>query len=77
MHSETVVVGGDAVATRRFLGHNPPLASWPHAVAAPLPSLCDLIGAAGLTLWQAAPWRNSRALGKTGRVGNAVLERPD
>jgi len=37
-HSETVVVGGDAVATRRFLGNNPPLASWRNAVAAPLSS---------------------------------------
>jgi hypothetical protein len=27
-HSETVVVGGDAVATRRFLGIHPPLATW-------------------------------------------------
>jgi len=27
-HSETVVVGGDAVATRRFLGIPPPLATW-------------------------------------------------
>src|SRR3954466_11482815 len=27
-HSETVVVGGDAVATRRFLGISPPLATW-------------------------------------------------
>jgi len=32
------VVGGDAVATRRFLGTPPPLASWLHAVAAPLSS---------------------------------------
>src|ERR1700712_3419572 len=46
-HSETVVVGGDAVATRRFLGNNPPLA-FAHAVAAPLSSLRDLIGAAKL-----------------------------
>ena len=37
-HSETVVVGGDAVATRRFLGNNPPLAILAHAVAAPLSS---------------------------------------
>src|ERR1700712_578352 len=41
-HSETVVVGGDAVATRRFLGNNPPLAFAP-AVAAPLSSYATLL----------------------------------
>jgi hypothetical protein len=37
-HSETVVVGGDAVATRRFLGNTPSLATLAHALAAPLSS---------------------------------------
>jgi len=41
------VVGGDAVATRRFLGIPPPLATLlAHATAAPLSSLRDLSGAA-------------------------------
>jgi hypothetical protein len=65
VHSETVVVGGDAVATRRFLGNNPPLAILAARGGRPVIFLRDLIGAAELTLWQAAPWRISRASGNT------------
>jgi len=50
-HSETVVVGGDAVATRRFLGNNPSLAILAHASAAPFSSLRDPIGAAKALLF--------------------------
>ena len=48
-HSETVVVGGDAVATRRFLGNNPPLAILAARGGSPVIFLRDLIGAAKLT----------------------------
>jgi hypothetical protein len=46
MHSETVVVGGDAVATRRFLGNTPPLAFRGARDGRPVIFLRDLIGAA-------------------------------
>jgi hypothetical protein len=59
------VVGGDAVATRRFLGNNPPLADLGARVGRPVIFLRDLIGAAELMTWQAAPWRTFRASGTT------------
>ena len=72
------MVGGDAVATRRFLGNNPPLASWPHAVAAPLSSLRDLIGAAKLIDLAGSAVAPLPCLGNNPeRVGNAVLESTD
>ena len=74
-HSETVVVGGDAVATRRFLGNNPPLASWRNAVAAPLSSLRDPIGAAKAQTLAGSAVADIPCLGANPeRVGDAVLE---
>ena len=73
-HSETVVVGGDAVATRRFLGNNPPLA-FAHAVAAPLSSLRDPIGAAIAQTLAGGAVADIPCLGADPwRVGDAVLE---
>jgi hypothetical protein len=64
-HSETVVVGGDAVATRRFLGIPPPLAIPGARDGRPVIFLRDLIGAAMSDTWPAASWRESRASEKS------------
>jgi len=52
------VVGGDAVATRRFLGTPPPLAFRGARDGRPVIFLRDLFGAAETSTRQAAPWRN-------------------
>ena len=68
------MVGGDAVATRRFLGNNPPLATLAQRGGRPVIFLRDLIGTAESSSWQAVPWRDFRARDNPERVGNAVLE---
>jgi len=69
------VVGGDAVATRRFLGNNPPLAALAKRGGRPVIFLRDLIGAAKLTSLAGSAVAQLPCIGQNPeRVGNAVLE---
>jgi hypothetical protein len=69
------VVGGDAVATRRFLGNNPSLANLAHASAAPFSSLRDLLVLPELSYLAGSAVADIPCLGADPwRVGDAVLE---
>ena len=69
------MVGGDAVATRRFLGNNPPLANLGARVGCLVIFLRDLIGAAKLIDLAGSAVAHLPCLGNNPkRVGDAVLE---
>jgi hypothetical protein len=69
------VVGGDAVATRRFLGNNPPLAALAKRGGRPVIFLRDLIGAAKLIHPAGSAVAQLPCNGQNpARVGDAVLE---
>jgi hypothetical protein len=69
------VVGGDAVATRRFLGNTPPLADLGARGGRPVIFLRDLIGAAESIDLAGSAVAHLPCLGNNPkRVGDAVLE---
>ena len=68
------MVGGDAVATRRFLGTTPPLADLGARDGRPVIFLRDLFGAAETLPRQAAPWRIRVPGLPARRVSCVVLE---